>query len=202
MPKQHSDAARRRSTPQQGVSEAEFARQIGVSQPAINMAKKKGKLVLFPDGSIDPEASIERYYGETDLEQSERGRALAGPRANHAMQYLRAKTINQAISAQVAREKLARMRGEVVDRRQAQQIVFSLAREERNALLALPARIAPLIAAELGEEGRALDIHRVQTCLERHFHSYLSELPDIREEELFPDEAAEDEEEGFGEEGG
>ena len=172
----------------QGMSESEYARHIGVSQPAVNQAKRAGRVVMFPDGSIDPEASDKRYFEETDLAQSERGRMSPGPRgsagANHAAQYMRAKTLQHAVQAQIGREKLAQMRGEVISRAEAQDIVFGLARAERDAWLTWPTRVAAQIAAELGPEGKALNIHAVQVCLERHVQAQLTVMPTIDPELL------------------
>jgi len=75
------------------------------------------------------------------------------------------------------RERVARWRGEVVDRGIAANIVFGLARRERDAWLQWPARVAAAIAAELGTEGQALNIHTVQVCLEKHVQAHLAGLP-------------------------
>lgn len=168
--------------PRAGMTEAEYAQHLGVSQPAVNQAKRDGRVVMHPDGSIDQASSDERYFAGTDLDQSERGRlspgpGKVGPRANHAAQYMRAKTLQHMVMAQMGREKLARMRGEVISRAEAQAIVFGMARAERDAWLTWPTRVAAQIAAELGPDGRALNIHAVQVCLERHVQAHLSSLP-------------------------
>lgn len=50
----------------QGMSEREYARRAGLSRGAIQAAKRSGRLVLFADGSIDPEASDRRMRATTD----------------------------------------------------------------------------------------------------------------------------------------
>ena len=50
----------------QGMSEREYAARAGLSRGAIQKAKAAGRLLLHPDGSIDPEASDARRAGETD----------------------------------------------------------------------------------------------------------------------------------------
>jgi len=183
MAEKNRAAALRRGRVQQGLTESEYARHLGISQPAVNIAKRAGKLALFSDGSIDQERSDEKYFEMTDLEQSERGRAQAGPRANHYNQLNRMKTLHTAVATQVARERLAKMRGEVVDRDTAQRIVFQMARQERDQWLGWPARVAPLLAAELAPPGgTALDIHTVQVLLEAHVHAQLSALPPLAED--------------------
>lgn len=166
----------------QGMSEAQYARHVGISQPAVNQAKRAGRIVMFPDGSIDQVASDQRYFGETDLAQSARGKGNAGPRGASgagaaASQFAQVKALHEIARTQMVREKLARMRGEVISRREAERIVFALARSERDTWLQWPTRVAAAIAAELGPEGRALDIHTVQLCLERHVAAHLAEMP-------------------------
>lgn len=57
----------------QGMSEREYADRVGLSRGAIRHAKRSGRLVLFPDGSIDPEASDRRLRAATHP-----GKSLAG----------------------------------------------------------------------------------------------------------------------------
>jgi hypothetical protein len=51
------------------------------------------------------------------------------------------------------------------------------AREERDSWLNWPARVAALIAAELGAEA-----HAVQKTIEAHVRGHLSELAEVRPE--------------------
>ena len=67
------------------------------------------------------------------------------------------------------------MKGEVVDRARATAMVFRLAREERDAWVNWPARVAALIAAELGVEA-----HPMQSILETHVRAHLDELAEVR----------------------
>jgi hypothetical protein len=69
------------------------------------------------------------------------------------------------------------MKGELVDRARATALVFRLAREERDAWLNWPARVAALIAADLGSEA-----HAVQKLIEAHVRAQLGELAEIRPE--------------------
>lgn len=175
----------------QGMSESEYARHLGISQPAVNQAKRAGRIVMFPDGSIDQEESDRKYFEMTDLVQSERGRVSPGPgkgegpRANHTSQYMRVRVMREAVAAQLGREKLARVRGEVIDRGQAAALVFAMARQERDAWLTWPTRVAAAIAAELGTPESPLPIHAVQVCLERHVREQLRALPEL-DAEVFP----------------
>jgi hypothetical protein len=78
------------------------------------------------------------------------------------------------LKAQEQRVRLQRMKGELVDRAKAVAQVFRLARDERDAWVNWPARVAAMMAAELEVEPHQL--HRV---LERHVRDHLGELGDI-----------------------
>ena len=69
------------------------------------------------------------------------------------------------------------MKGELVERANAAALVFRLAREERDAWLNWPVRVAALMAAELGVEP-----HPMQKILETQVRTHLSELAEIRPE--------------------
>jgi hypothetical protein len=93
-------------------------------------------------------------------------------------------TIEQTIKvvfakAHLARLRLQRMKGELVDRARATALVFRLAREERDTWSNWPARVAALMAAELG-----VAAHPMQKALETHVRAHLAELagvvPDLR----------------------
>jgi hypothetical protein len=64
---------------------------------------------------------------------------------------------------------------ELIDRARAVAQVFRLAREERDAWVNWPARVAAMIAAEL-----EVDPHQLHSVLERHVWDHLAELAEIR----------------------
>ncbi len=88
-----------------------------------------------------------------------------------------ARTAHEIAKAQRARIEVQRLREEVVDRAQATSEVFRLARRERDAWVNWPARVAALMAAELG-----LDAHVMQKVLEGHVRDNLNDLAEIRPE--------------------
>jgi len=104
-------------------------------------------------------------------------REAGEPPAAGGMNYVTARTANEVIKAQERRLRLGKLKGELVDRAKATTTVFMLARRERDAWVQWPARVAALIAAELG-----VDAHRMETVLDRHVRQHLGELSDIRVE--------------------
>jgi hypothetical protein len=91
--------------------------------------------------------------------------------------FAQARTAHEIAKAHLARLRLQRMKGDLVDRARATALVFRLAREERDSWLNWPARVAALIAADLGVEA-----HAVQKLIEAHVRGHLAELAEIRPE--------------------
>ena len=95
--------------------------------------------------------------------------------SGQAMTFMQARTANEVLKAQERRLRLQQMKGELVDRAKAVAQVFRLAREERDAWVNWPARVAAIIAAEL-----EVDAHKLHTVLERHVRDHLAELAEVR----------------------
>jgi hypothetical protein len=180
-----------------GMSERQYAAHVGLSRGAIQKAKASGRLVLHSDGSIDAQASDARRAATTDPSKQRREdvaaklkpvpdaalsavgdtlreNGLAPPVAGGGTTFLQAKTANEVLKAQERRLRLQRMKGEVIDRARATALVFRLAREERDAWANWPARVAALMAAELGQ-----DPHAMQKVLETHVRAHLSDLAEV-----------------------
>ncbi|MGH6917104.1 MAG: hypothetical protein ACREJ0_05290, partial [Geminicoccaceae bacterium] len=103
------------------------------------------------------------------------------------MTFMQARTANEVLKAQERRLRLQQLKGELVDRAKAVAQVFRLAREERDAWVNWPARVAAMMAAELSAscsktpDGTVLvDQHSLHTLLERHVREHLAELAEIR----------------------
>ncbi|HMW49165.1 MAG TPA: hypothetical protein PKC70_12770 [Cellvibrionaceae bacterium] len=88
---------------------------------------------------------------------------------------LQARTVNEVVKVQTNKVRLARLKGELVDRSQAIAHVFALARTERDAWLNWPARVSAQLAAKL-----EVDPHLVHITLEAAVREHLQELGDLR----------------------
>jgi hypothetical protein len=80
----------------------------------------------------------------------------------------KAKTIQEA---HLRRLQVQRLRGELINRKQAESVVYGWARQERDAWLSWPARVAPQLAADL-----QVDHRTVHVILEQYVHQHLEEL--------------------------
>ena len=79
------------------------------------------------------------------------------------------------VKAQTNKVRLARLKGELVDRSQAVAHVFKLARAERDAWLNWPARISSQMAAGLG-----VDAHALHVALDAAVRQQLQDLGDLQ----------------------
>jgi hypothetical protein len=89
--------------------------------------------------------------------------------------YHNARTANEVLKAQERKLRLEERKGKLVDKARALLLVHRLAKEERDAILGWPARVAAEMAAELG-----VDAHRLQTMLETRLRALLAERNDVR----------------------
>lgn len=183
-----------------GLSVRAYARARGVSHVAVLKAAQAGRIPLEPDGTIDPAKADVAWTRSTDPGRSKKAAAKPPPEklkpvAEAAMgsvretlkeqglpsggnvTFVQARTAHEIAKAHLARLRLQRMKGELVDRSRATALVFRLAREERDGWVNWPARVAALMAAELGVEA-----HPMQKLLETHVRAHLAELAEVRPE--------------------
>lgn len=121
------------------VSKRGFADMIGLSPARISQLVANG-LPVKPNGKIDVVAGRRWYQEHTD---PDRRKSQRNGHASAAEELKR-------IQIDRARLDLERARGTVIDRRAAEEVIFTRARAERDALLAFVARISPSLAQRLG----------------------------------------------------
>jgi hypothetical protein len=178
-----------------GLSIRAYARHRGVSHVAVLRAAKAGRVSLEPDGTIDPAKADISWERSTEPGRSRAKPEKLKPVAEAAMgsvretlkeqglpasgnvTFVQARTAHEIAKAHLARLRLQRMKGELIDRARATALVFRMAREERDTWVNWPARVAALIAAELGVEA-----HTMQKALETHVRAHLAELAEVRPE--------------------
>ncbi len=175
-----------------GLSIRAYARHRGVTDTAVHKAIRAGRITPEADGTIDTERADREWAKNTDVPKigtrtptvkvatppsnastntSDSGAAL--PSGGTSL--LQARTVNEVVKAQTNKVRLARLKGELVDRPQAIAHVFKLARSERDAWLNWPARVSAQMAATLG-----LESHPMHVALENAVRQHLQELGDMR----------------------
>lgn len=179
-----------------GLSIRAYARHRGVSDAAVRKAIAAGRVTPEADGTLDPERADAEWARNTEAPRTgTRMRAVkaavppetatAAPVApagegqanltTGGASLLQARTVNEVVKAQTNKVRLARLKGELVDRNQAIAHVFKLARAERDAWLNWPARVSAQMAAKL-----AIDPHTMHVALEAAVREHLQELGDLR----------------------
>lgn len=173
-----------------GLSIRAYARHRGVSDAAVRKAIAAGRITPNADGTLDP-AQVDAQWSR-NTEAPRVGSRTPAPRAPvptdaapgadagaalpaGGASLLQARTVNEVVKAQTNKVRLARLKGELVDRNQAIAHVFKLARTERDAWLNWPARISAQMAARLG-----VDPHALHVALEAAVREHLQELGELR----------------------
>lgn len=177
----------------------------GTTESAVRKALATGRIRLEADGTIDPVKADRLWEAGTDKAQQRSQEALqkgveaaqrtaaegeqkpVPPEARRAveetisssdgMTLAKATAAHKAIQAQHAKLRLDKLRGRLVDRQKATAHVFELARKERDSWLQLPARVAAIMAADLG-----VDAHAMEQALDAMISNHLAKLAEIRVE--------------------
>lgn len=178
-----------------GLSIRAYARHRGVSHVAVKKAIDTGRISKETDGTIDPDRADREWEQNTasPSKPSAAPKVGAAPKAPRAVaqepaaesptptlstggtSLLQARTVNEVVKAQTNKVRLARLKGDLVDRSQAIAHVFRLARTERDAWLNWPARISAQMAAKL-----EVDAHALHVALEAAVREHLMELGELR----------------------
>ncbi|WP_284078170.1 elements of external origin [Herbaspirillum aquaticum] len=176
-----------------GLSIRAYARHRGVSHVAVKKAIDTGRISQLPDGTIDPVVADAQWAANTTpTRRSVTAEVRETPQASAKVlrdapepptpalssggtSLLQARTVNEVVKAQTNKVRLARLKGELVDRSQAVAHVFKLARAERDAWLNWPARISSQMAAGLG-----VDAHVLHVALDTAVRQQLQDLGDLQ----------------------
>ena len=176
------------------INASEFARREGCDEKQVRRALERGGLVRGDDGLIDA-TLIGTTWRKPNRRRLQRGaQESCAPAAIDPLSMLDGETLGEAAArildaspellplAEALRVKenyLALLRqleyeqkaGHLVELSLAQNVVFDLMRELRDAWLAWPVKIAPAIAAELG-----VDLDHLTTLLAEAVYQQLLEL--------------------------
>ena len=193
----------------QGLSERAYAGRVGLSRGAIQKAKEAGRIVLFPDGSIDAAASDARRAEMTDPSKVRGERGAAPKPPTPARSGPKLKPVSEAAVAAVGdtlREQglavpavgggttflQAKTANEVLKAQERRIRLQKLKGEliERARALSLVFRLArevrdawvnwPARAAALMAADLGVEPAAMQKVLEKHVRAHLDELAEVR----------------------
>jgi hypothetical protein len=178
------------------ASQREVARHLGVSHTALQKAQRAGRIAPEADGAWDIEKVRARLADSSDPVRKTATLAPAPqvptrpaipspvaaiapaadplPRAAQST-FHDARAANEVLKAQERRLRLDERKGKLVDKARALLLVHRLAKEERDAILAWPARVSAEMAAELG-----VDAHWLQTMMDTRLRAHLAARHDVR----------------------
>ena len=147
-------------------SARELGRRLGISHTAVLKAEKAGRIEREPDGTWDIARSRKRMIETADPERSPLVPMEATPRG-------RLKVAKLALEVEMLRMQSDVAKGKLLDIEIVNERIDAIAIGLRDPVLNWPARVAPLIAADLG-----LHPHQVQASLYHHICGLLNEVAD------------------------
>ncbi len=174
------------------VSLREYARRRGISHVAVHKAIKAGRISTV-DGKIDP-AQADREWIENTDQSKPRNRVTGKPKQARragepsepmdlggsedaqggngtATGYAKARAARELYQAQLAKLELDRQRGVLIRADEVRVGAFNMARKARDQLIALPERVAAVLAA-------TDDAAEVQRILEEEIERICQEIAD------------------------
>jgi hypothetical protein len=156
-----------------GVSNRAYARLRGVSESSVRKAIKAGRLTPLADGTLDPTVADQQWRQNTNVRMGTKVIAHTSEptKTTTSGSLLQARTASEIVRAQTGKVRLARLKGELIDRNQAIAQIFKLARTERDAWINWPARVSAEMAATLN-----VDAHKMHITLESAVREHLQEL--------------------------
>jgi hypothetical protein len=169
------------------MTQAEYAKHRGVSAVAVHKAVAAGRISTI-DGKIDPAvASIQWAANTRARAPTKRPESPTQPPASEsappaaddpapgvkADDYWDARSRRETAEAAIAEMKEAEMRGTLIRADAARAAWATKVTAARDALLQIPSRLAPVLAAEA-------DMERVTELLEGELRAALLQLSDSR----------------------
>jgi len=156
-----------------GISLRAYARLRGCSLTAVQKAITSKRITPLPDGTIDPERANQEWAKNTFAGQTVH-RAQAAAREERASQthepptatgdpvaqYLRARAVKTSFEARTAQLEYEERAGRLIQAVRASEYAATFSAIVKDGLMAMPDRLAPMLAAVDDEKA----IHRVLTA--------------------------------------
>jgi hypothetical protein len=171
------------------ISQREYARRLGISHTAVQQAIASGRISTLR-GKIDP-AMADRQWEQNTDQSKPRNRITGEPKHRRApgelpqpmrliaavdaegddgtaAGYARARAARELYLAQLAKLELERRRAFLVRADEVKVGAFHMAQKAREQLIALPERLAAILAAaqDPAEVQRILEVEIERVCQE------------------------------------
>lgn len=182
-----------------GISQAEFARQIGVDRAHVTRLKQAGRLVMADDGKVDAAASCARIAATADPNRDDvaarhaaaRGGKVspqetapppaAQPEDKVGNSYQAARAVKEKYLALDAKIDYEKKVGNLIPKEDVDAALKAMGAAVRSAMEIFPDQVAPIVAPVLEIE----EVHNLlaQACrdvlagIEHSLARYQAELP-------------------------
>lgn len=183
------------------ISRRGLAIQVGVSEAMLRRHEGWGTIWPEEDGTWDVVKTRERLKAaqnpareameavgqprvsrgvkapdDGDPHEEAPTKAAKPPKAGamRPMTFNEARAANENLKAARLKIELAELEGRLIDRDEAVKAVRTFAQQDRDAILAWPARSAPVIAAEFG-----VDPHALHAALDESLRAHLTDQVEI-----------------------
>ncbi|MCX8016438.1 MAG: hypothetical protein N2690_00850 [Rhodocyclaceae bacterium] len=160
--------------PKELMSMTEYAAYRGVSHVAVHKAIKAGRISTI-DGKIDPKVADAEWARNTRLRADNRPKRLqvqAQTDTNNEISgedYWTARARRECAEAAIAELKRAELEGKLIRVEAVRAALAKRIASTRDALLQIPGRLAPVLAAES-------DMDRVAQLLEDELRTALADI--------------------------
>ena len=129
-------------------TQAQLARLLKISQPAVSALVNTGVITLTPDRKVWLEDAVRDYHTKTNVAQRRELEVKAGKSEQFAVPsagYHEARARREIAEATLAELKLKEAEGKLIDAVAAKKAFMDVGVAVRDRLLALPQRLAPLL---------------------------------------------------------
>jgi hypothetical protein len=128
------------------ISQAKYARRHGVARSSISRAVRDGRIPT-KDGKINPRVADDAWRKSTDPSKVRNRRKSGSGQGSGSQTYASSRALRESFQAKIKRLEYEELVGELVRVEVVQAAWFKLARRARDLLLAIPDRLAPILAA-------------------------------------------------------
>jgi len=158
------------------ISQSEFAKSIGISQPAVHKLIKAGKIPMENGKVIIPDA----IHAYSNLKESHNVTTDDTLKKSNAGQiHQQAKAAYQSCMAQIKKLELDKLRGELIPVSEAVAEFQMVATLIRSDLLSLPSRYAGLLEGQSISKIESILSEAVNDCLTKFHNTKFDQSDDL-----------------------
>jgi hypothetical protein len=163
------------------MSLTQYARHRGISVSAVSKAIIEGKIngafILKGDKKLIDPILADKLWDALSFSDNRRIKMEEMASAPAAQGYAKARAAKETFSAKVAQLQYEQKAGKLCRIDDVKRAAQETARVTRDAILAMPDRLAPVLAAET-------DHHKIRELLIKEFHNALTNLSHVNWDEI------------------